>query len=46
MTRRTLQTLIGTYPHTATLKSGALRAQNFDLAFTEIVPVCGTASRG
>ncbi|MCC6778738.1 MAG: hypothetical protein IT537_19285 [Hyphomicrobiales bacterium] len=35
----TLQALLGTYPHTAPLKSGALRSERFDLAFTEIVPV-------
>jgi 4,5-dihydroxyphthalate decarboxylase len=37
--RKTLKTLIGTYPHTAPLKSGAVRSDRFDLAFTEIVPV-------
>ena len=37
--RKVLKTLIGTYPHTAPLKSGALRSDRFDLAFTEIVPV-------
>jgi len=37
--RKTLRTLIGTYPHTAPLKSGALQSDRFDLAFTEIVPV-------
>jgi 4,5-dihydroxyphthalate decarboxylase len=37
--RRTLKTLIGTYPHTAPLKSGALRSDRYDFAFTEIVPV-------
>jgi 4,5-dihydroxyphthalate decarboxylase len=37
--RQQLKTLIGTYPHTAPLKSGALRSDRFDLAFTEIVPV-------
>src|SRR5215475_4102767 len=37
--RKQLKTLIGTYPHTAPLKSGALRSDRFDLAFTEIVPV-------
>jgi 4,5-dihydroxyphthalate decarboxylase len=36
---KTLKTLIGTYPHTAPLKSGAVRSDRFDLAFTEIVPV-------
>ena len=39
MPRRTLQTLIGTYPHTAPLKSGAVRSDQFDLEFTEIEPV-------
>jgi 4,5-dihydroxyphthalate decarboxylase len=39
MARKQLKTLIGTYPHTAPLKSGALRSDRFDLAFTEIVPV-------
>jgi 4,5-dihydroxyphthalate decarboxylase len=38
-TRKTLKTLIGTYPHTAPLKSGALRSDRYDFAFTEIVPV-------
>lgn len=37
--RKTLRTLIGTYPHTAPLKSGELRSDRFDLDFTEIVPV-------
>jgi 4,5-dihydroxyphthalate decarboxylase len=37
--RKTLKALIGTYPHTAPLKSGALRSDRFDLEFTEIVPV-------
>lgn len=39
MPRRTLKTLIGTYPHTAPLKSGAVRSDLFDLQFTEIEPV-------
>lgn len=39
MPRRTLKTLIGTYPHTAPLKSGAVRSDLFDLDFTEIEPV-------
>jgi len=34
-----LNTLIGTYPHTAPLKSGAVRSDRFALEFTEIVPV-------
>ena len=37
--RKILKALIGTYPHTASLKSGALRSGRFDLEFTEIVPV-------
>jgi len=36
---KTLETLIGTYPHTALLKSGALRSDRVDFKFTEIVPV-------
>lgn len=39
MPRRTLKTLIGTYPHTAPLKSGAVHSDLFDLEFTEIEPV-------
>jgi len=34
-----LKTLIGTYPHTAPLKSGAVRSDRFDLDFVEIEPV-------
>jgi 4,5-dihydroxyphthalate decarboxylase len=37
--RKMLKTLIGTYPHTALLKSGALRSERLDFEFTEIVPV-------
>src|ERR1700740_2154794 len=37
--RKSLKTLIGTYPHTAPLKSGAVRSDRFDLDFIEIVPV-------
>src|SRR3954465_7524604 len=37
--RKTLKTLIGTYPHTAPLKSGALRSDRLDFEFTEVVPV-------
>jgi 4,5-dihydroxyphthalate decarboxylase len=37
--RKTLKTLIGTYPHTAPLKSSALRSDRLDFEFTEIVPV-------
>ena len=37
--RKTLKTLIGTYPHTAPLKSGVLRSDRYDFDFTEIVPV-------
>jgi len=39
MPRRTLKTLIGTYAHTAPLKSGAVRSERFDLDFVEIEPV-------
>ena len=39
MARKTLQTLIGTYPHTAPIKSGAMKSDRIDFAFTEIVPV-------
>ncbi len=39
MSRRVLKTLIGTYPHTQPLKSGAVRSDRFDLQFAEIVPV-------
>lgn len=39
MPRRILKTLIGTYPHTEPLKSGAVRSDRFDFEFTEIVPV-------
>ncbi len=39
MPRRTLKTLIGTYPHTAPLKAGAVRSDRFDLDFVEIEPV-------
>jgi 4,5-dihydroxyphthalate decarboxylase len=38
-TLKTLKTLIGTYPHTAPLKSGAVKSDRIDFAFTEIVPV-------
>ena len=37
--RKTLKTLIGTYPHTAPLKSGALRSDRLDFEFMEVVPV-------
>lgn len=37
--KRTLKILIGTYPYTQPLKSGALRSERFDFDFTEIVPV-------
>src|SRR6476469_1388932 len=37
--RKTLNTLIGTYPHTAPLKSGALRSDRLDFEFMEVVPV-------
>src|SRR5947209_12794900 len=39
MSRPALKILIGTYPHTAPLKSGAMRSDRFDLDFVEIVPV-------
>jgi 4,5-dihydroxyphthalate decarboxylase len=39
MARKTLQTLIGTYPHTAPIKAGAVKSDKIDFAFTEIVPV-------
>jgi 4,5-dihydroxyphthalate decarboxylase len=39
MSRKTLQTLIGDYPHTTPIKSGAVRSDKIDFAFTEIVPV-------
>jgi 4,5-dihydroxyphthalate decarboxylase len=39
MARKTLQTLIGTYPHTAPLKSGAVKSDRIAFDFTEIVPV-------
>jgi 4,5-dihydroxyphthalate decarboxylase len=39
MSRKTLQTLIGTYPHTAPIKSGAVKSDKIDFDFTEIVPV-------
>jgi 4,5-dihydroxyphthalate decarboxylase len=38
-TRKTLKTLIGTYPHTAPLKSGAVASDRIAFDFTEIVPV-------
>jgi 4,5-dihydroxyphthalate decarboxylase len=37
--RRTLKALIGTYPHTAPLKSGAVRSDRIELDFVEINPV-------
>lgn len=39
MSRRTVKTLIGTYPHTAPLKTGAVRSDLIDFEFTEIEPV-------
>ncbi len=39
MPRRTLKALLGTYPHTAPIKSGTLRSDRFDLEFADIVPV-------
>lgn len=37
--RRTLKALIGTYPHTAPLKSGAVRSDRIEFDFVEINPV-------
>src|SRR5882672_10828050 len=37
--RKILKTLIGTYPHTAPLKSGAVSSDRIDFEFTEIDPV-------
>lgn len=39
MARKTLKALIGTYPHTAPLKSGAVSSERIALEFTEINPV-------
>ena len=39
MTRKILKALIGTYPHTAPLKSGAVASDRIALEFTEINPV-------
>lgn len=39
MPRKTLKTLIGDYPHTAPIKTGAVTSERIDFAFTEIVPV-------
>src|SRR5690348_3902700 len=39
MTRRTLKALIGTYPHTAPLKSGAVASDRIAFDFAEINPV-------
>ncbi|MDP2410018.1 MAG: hypothetical protein Q8M26_07000 [Pseudolabrys sp.] len=36
---KTLKTLIGDYPHTAPLKTGAVKSDRVSFAFTEIVPV-------
>jgi 4,5-dihydroxyphthalate decarboxylase len=36
---RTLQALLGSYPTTTPLKTGAVKSDLFDLEFTEIVPV-------
>ena len=36
---RTLKALLGNYPFTAPLKTGAVKSDKFDIAFTEIVPV-------
>jgi 4,5-dihydroxyphthalate decarboxylase len=37
--KKILKVLIGSYPYTVPLKSGALRSDRFDFEFTEIVPV-------
>jgi 4,5-dihydroxyphthalate decarboxylase len=39
MPRRKLKTLLGNYPHTAPLKSGAVRSEHVDLEFADVVPV-------
>jgi 4,5-dihydroxyphthalate decarboxylase len=39
MPRKTLKILIGDYPHTAPIKTGAVTSNRIDFAFTEIVPV-------
>lgn len=36
---KTLKTLLGDYPHTAPLKTGAVASDRINFAFTEIVPV-------
>jgi 4,5-dihydroxyphthalate decarboxylase len=36
---KTLKALLGTYPHTAPLKSGQLRSARFDFEFADIEPV-------
>jgi 4,5-dihydroxyphthalate decarboxylase len=36
---RTLKALLGTYPYTAPLKTGAVKSDKFDIEFTEIIPV-------
>ena len=38
-TKRRLRALLGNYPHTAGIKSGAIASDAFDLAFTEVEPV-------
>jgi 4,5-dihydroxyphthalate decarboxylase len=37
--KKTLKTLLGTYPYTTPLKSGVVRSDRIDFDFTEIVPV-------
>src|ERR1700743_3182600 len=37
--KRTLKALLGNYPYTAPLKSGAVKSDRFDFEFTEIEPV-------
>ena len=37
--KKTLKTLLGTYPYTTPLKSGVVRSDRLDFDFTEIVPV-------
>lgn len=39
MAPKTLKALLGNYPHTAPLKSGAVKSDRFDFEFIEIVPV-------
>ncbi len=39
MPRRHLKILLGNYPHTAPLKSGAVRSEHVDLEFADVAPV-------